>query len=261
MFLGWPAAPKKGASRALATPDWCWLQPSPANSSQFQPRKGSNCAKGGSQWGRAALRSWESELRGTFRWSSVTGVTGERGISHGHSGFGAVACNDRHIFYNGCREERQPLTSGASLARNSSHKCQLTQVPRSSGRRALPWGHHRPGLPQAGQAKVQSRTQTSGFAHLINVIVVTPARFLHKNWASLFTFFFFLVMRGCVGGWLSASLLVFKFSLKDVINWSQENLNQLPHRAVQHGSREATRITRSGLFFAGDRPGSGEVNE
>lgn len=125
MFLGWPAAPKEGASRAPATPDWCWLQPSPANSSQFQPRKGSNRAKGGSQWGCAALRSWESELRGTFRRSSVTE---ERGISHGHSGFGVVACSDGLIFYNGCREERQTLASGASLARNSSHKCQRPPV-------------------------------------------------------------------------------------------------------------------------------------
>lgn len=47
---------------------------------------------------------------------------------------------------------------------------------------------------------------------------------------------------------VSGGLLVFKFFLKDVINWSQENLNQLPHRAVQHGSREATRMARSGFF-------------
>jgi len=62
---------------------------------------------------------------------------------------------------------------------------------------------------------------------------------------------------------VSGGLLVFKFFLKDVINWSQENLNQLPHRAVQHGSREATRIARSGLFsFAEEIAlGLGEVNE
>lgn len=44
-----------------------------AESRQFQPRKGSNCAKEGSHWGCAALRSWERELHGTFIWSSVTG--------------------------------------------------------------------------------------------------------------------------------------------------------------------------------------------
>lgn len=38
------------------------------------------------------------------------------------------------------------------------------------------------GFPkQAAQAGVQSCTQTSGFAHFINIIVVTLARFLHKS--------------------------------------------------------------------------------
>lgn len=53
----------------------------------------------------------------------------------------------------------------------------------------------------------------------------------------------------------------FKIFLKGCLNWSQENLNQLPHRAVQHG-REATTTARSGLFpFAEEIAlGLGEVN-
>lgn len=117
-----------------------------AESRQFQPRKGSNCAEGGSHWGCAALRSWERELRGTFIWSSVTG---EREISRGHSGFSVVG-NDQHVFCSGCREERQHLASRASLARNFSRKCTA-----SSGRQALPWRGHRPGFPQAGQARLK----------------------------------------------------------------------------------------------------------
>lgn len=56
--------------------------------------------------------------------------------------------------------------------------------------------------------------------------------------------------------------LIFFFK-EVVINWSQENLNQLPHRVVQHGSREATRTARSSLFSFTEEIalGLGEVNE
>lgn len=128
MLLGWPAVPKEGASRAPAPPDCCWLQPSPANSN---PAKGQTVPREGR--GGAAL-PW-----GAGRASSVTG---ERGISHGHPGF-SVVCSDQHILYSGCREEHQPLASGASLARNSSHKCTA-----SSGWQALLWGWPRPGFPK-----------------------------------------------------------------------------------------------------------------
>ena len=95
--------------------------PTPANSN---PAKGQT-AKGGSQWGCAALRSWERELHGTFRWSSVTG---ERGISHGHSGFGVVACTDTSSTMVAGRSVnlwlQEPLWREIPHTSASSHKCQ-----------------------------------------------------------------------------------------------------------------------------------------
>ena len=98
--------------RAPATPGWCRLWPAGSSPAQGQtvPREG----RGG------AVLHYPGDLGQPALWHIQ--MTGEPGISHGHSDVGVV-CNDQPISYSACREECQPLLSGASLARNSSHKC------------------------------------------------------------------------------------------------------------------------------------------
>lgn len=122
-----------------------------AESCQFQPYTGSNCRKKkGWPWGVAESSLAHSD--GVWRQISVDFQMDILAFV-----LSAVTSN----LLSGCRSaNRGPQEPLWWEIPNTRAQCLLV------GRQALPWGDHNPDsawLPQAGQVRVQSRTQTSMF--------------------------------------------------------------------------------------------------
>lgn len=134
--------------------------------------------------------------------------------------------------------------------RNSSHKCSVLWLT------GPPLVGYRPdiaGSPQAGRARLEfSHTHRRKGCHLINVIVVTLARFLHKRWASLFTVFFLGVVVVCLS--LNFNKGYYKLE-PGKFEWTPTLCSAIWKRSHQTG--------KSCLFSFVEEmgPGSEEVNE
>lgn len=125
-----------------------------AESCQFQPAKGQTVLREG--WGgAAALRRWR---KGSVAHSdgACWQVSVEIQMDILALALSAMTSTSSKM---AAGRSAKLWPQGASLMRNSSHKCSVLWLA------GPPLGGHRPdiaGSPQAGQARVQSHTQTSG---------------------------------------------------------------------------------------------------
>lgn len=184
-----------------------------AESCQFQPYTGSNCRKKkGWPWGVAESSLAHSD--GVWRQISVDFQMDILAFV-----LSAVTSN----LLSGCRSaNRGPQEPLWWEIPNTRAQCLLV------GRQALPWGDHNPDsawLPQAGQVRVQSRTQTSMFSHqcycynICQIFCITAMPPFSRK-----------ILRAGWGKWFA--YLKVKKKKSKVCYWSQENLNQLLHQAV-----------------------------